>query len=135
MSSFGCLLLSSVPTSTNLLTLRDKRELSNPTSVRFSVKIRIRRPRLSRWLSRQIKSPMFQSCTIEWILIHKGPKHLGLTQCHVSLPLTLCRLIIVWPYRTTISPSTRNSCKTSAAYLSKQFIRSAVVLCQVQYLS
>ena len=38
---FGCLLLSSVPSSTNLLTLRDKRELSNPTSVRFSVKIRI----------------------------------------------------------------------------------------------
>ena len=41
MSSFGCLLLSSISTSTNLLTLRGKRELSNPTSVRFSVKIRI----------------------------------------------------------------------------------------------
>ena len=39
MSSFGGLLPSSIPTSTNLLTLRDKRELSNPTSLRFSVKI------------------------------------------------------------------------------------------------
>ena len=34
-------------------------------------------PRASSWLSRQIKSPMFQSCTIEWISEHKGPKHLG----------------------------------------------------------
>ena len=41
MSSFGCLLLCSILTSTNLLTLRDKRELSNPTSVRVRVKIRI----------------------------------------------------------------------------------------------
>ena len=40
---------------------------------------------------------------------------------------------MVWPDRATISASTRNSCKTSAACLSKQFIRSVVVLCQVQY--
>ena len=34
-------------------------------------------PRASRWPSRQRKSPMFKSCTIKWILVHKGPKHLG----------------------------------------------------------